>query len=107
MYEEIIRQAIGVVILTGILINTFDTVVIYDQEISKLVNEVFYFRPGEMKKELKLDGVKFKQVAPHGHFGKEDLDVPWEGVDHKIRLTVDNVKGPTISINQGKPRTSL
>ena len=69
---------------TSILINTFDTGVTSDQEISQLVYEVFDFRLGEMKKELKLDNVKFKQVATYGHFGREDLDVPWEDVDHKI-----------------------
>jgi S-adenosylmethionine synthetase len=37
-----------------------------------------------MKRELKLDNVKFKEVTTYGHFGREDLDVPWEDVDHKI-----------------------
>lgn len=82
--EVCLSYAIGVAEPTSILINTFDTGVTSDQEITQLVNEVFDFRPGEMKKELKLDNVKFKQVATYGHFGREDLDVPWEGVDHKI-----------------------
>jgi S-adenosylmethionine synthetase len=82
--EVCLSYAIGVAEPTSILINTFDTGVTSDQEITQLVNEVFDFRPGEMKKELKLDNVKFKQVATYGHFGREDLDVPWEDVDHKI-----------------------
>ena len=82
--EVSLSYAIGVAEPTSILINTFDTGVTSDQEISHLVNEVFDFRPGEMKKELKLDNVKFKQVATYGHFGREDLDVPWEDVYHKI-----------------------
>jgi S-adenosylmethionine synthetase len=82
--EVCFSYAIGVAEPTSILINTFDTGVTSDQEITQLVNEVFDFRPGEMKKELKLDNVKFKQVATYGHFGREDLDVPWEEVDHKI-----------------------
>ncbi|MFH5881213.1 methionine adenosyltransferase [Liberiplasma polymorphum] len=82
--EVCLSYAIGVAEPTSILINTFDTGVTSDQEITQFVNEVFDFRPGEMKKELKLDNVKFKQVATYGHFGREDLDVPWEDVDHKI-----------------------
>jgi S-adenosylmethionine synthetase len=83
--EVSLSYAIGVAEPTSVLINTFDTGVTSDQEITALVNEVFDFRPAQMKKELKLDNVKFKQVATYGHFGREDLDVPWEDVDHKIK----------------------
>ncbi len=82
--EVCLSYVIGLAEPTSILISTFDTGVTSDQEITQLVNEVFDFRPSEMKKELKLDNVKFKQVATYGHFGREDLDVPWEDVDHKI-----------------------
>jgi len=82
--EVCLSYATGVAEPTSVLINTFDTGATSDQEITALVYEVFDFRPAQMKKEIKLDNVRFKQVATYGHFGREDLDVPWENVDHKI-----------------------
>ena len=82
--EVSLSYAIGVAEPTSILVNTFDTGVTVDEEIQTLVRRAFDFRPANMKKELKLDKVKFQPLASYGHFGREDLNVRWEHVDDKI-----------------------
>lgn len=82
--EVHLSYAIGVAKPVSVLLNTFDTGVISDEEIQALVNYVFDFRPESIKKELNLDKVKFQELAKYGHFGREDLDVRWEHVDDKI-----------------------
>jgi len=49
-----------------------------------LVNYIFNFKPENIRKELELDKVKFKDLAAYGHFGREELPVRWEHVDDKI-----------------------
>ena len=78
MYKRQVAKPVSV------LLNTFDTGVISDEEIQALVNYVFDFKPENIRKELKLDNVKFQDLAAYGHFGREDLDVRWEHVDDKI-----------------------
>jgi len=81
--EVCLSYAIGVAEPTSILVNTFDTGVTDDSEIQSLVEHVFDFRPGSMKKELDLRNVKFKELAKYGHFGRVDLPVKWEHVKDK------------------------
>ena len=81
--EVCLSYAIGVADPTSILINTFDTGVTDDSEIQSLVEHVFNFKPGSMKKELDLSNVKFKELAKYGHFGRVDLPVKWEHVKDK------------------------
>lgn len=56
-----------------------------DVELQSLVEYVFDFKPENIRKELKLDNVKFRDLATYGHFGREDLPVRWEHVDDKIK----------------------
>ncbi|MBN2797302.1 MAG: methionine adenosyltransferase domain-containing protein, partial [Clostridia bacterium] len=81
--EVCLSYAIGVAEPTSILVNTFDTGVTDDSEIQSLVEHVFNFKPGSMKKELDLSNVKFKDLARYGHFGRVDLPVKWEHVKGK------------------------
>ena len=81
--EVCLSYAIGVAEPTSILINTFDTGVTDDSEIQSLVEHVFNFKPGSMKKELDLSNIKFKELAKYGHFGRVDLPVKWEHVKDK------------------------
>ena len=76
--------AIGVAKPVSVLVDTFNTGVISDEDIQALVNYVFNFKPENIRKELNLDNVKFQVLAKYGHFGREDLDVRWEHVDDKI-----------------------
>jgi S-adenosylmethionine synthetase len=56
-----------------------------DEEIAHLVNEVFDFRPAAIIRDLNLRRPIYKQVAAYGHFGRNDLDLPWEKLD-KVSL---------------------
>ncbi|MBI9008694.1 MAG: methionine adenosyltransferase [Tenericutes bacterium] len=82
--EVSLGYVIGVAKPVSVLVNTFDTGVTDDDEITSLVNYVFNFKPENIRKELELDKVKFKELAAYGHFGREDLSVRWEHVDDKI-----------------------
>jgi S-adenosylmethionine synthetase len=61
-----------------VFVETFGTGQIPDDEISKLVEEVFDLRPGAIIRDLMLRQPIYRSVASYGHFGREDLDLPWE-----------------------------
>ncbi|MBU1093332.1 MAG: methionine adenosyltransferase [Firmicutes bacterium] len=82
--EVSLGYVIGVAKPVSVLVNTFDTGVTDDDEITSLVNYIFNFKPENIRKELELDKVKFKDLAAYGHFGREELPVRWEHVDDKI-----------------------
>jgi S-adenosylmethionine synthetase len=82
--EVSLGYVIGVAKPVSVLVNTFDTGVTDDDEITSLVNYVFNFKPENIRRELELDKVKFKELAAYGHFGREELPVRWEHVDDKI-----------------------
>jgi S-adenosylmethionine synthetase len=52
----------------------------------KLINEHFDFRPGAIIEELNLRRPIYKQTAAYGHFGRDDLELPWEHTDKAARL---------------------
>ncbi len=52
-----------------------------DEEIVSIVNKVFDLRPGAIIRDLDLRRPIYKQVAAYGHFGRTDIDVPWERLD--------------------------
>ena len=83
--EVQVSYAIGVAKPVSILVNTFGTGVVSDEELQALVNYSFDFKPENIRKELKLDEVKFQDLAKYGHMGREDLNVQWEHVDQKIK----------------------
>lgn len=80
-----IAYAIGVARPVSVLVDTFGTGVIPDEEIACLVNQVFDFRPAAIIRDLNLRRPIYKQVAAYGHFGRSDLDLPWEKLD-KVSL---------------------
>ena len=82
--EVQLGYVIGVAKPVSVLVNTFNTGIISDSEIQKLVEKIFDFRPQSIIKELNLNNVKFQPLATYGHFGREDLNVPWEIVNDKI-----------------------
>jgi len=75
-----VAYAIGVAHPLSIFVETFGTGQIPDEEISRLIGEVFDLRPGAIIRELKLRRPIFRQVAAYGHFGRDDLDLPWENL---------------------------
>lgn len=79
--EVQVAYAIGVARPVSIMVDTFGTGMIPDEKIEKLVVENFDLRPGAIIRDLDLRRPIYKQVAAYGHFGRTDLDVPWEKTD--------------------------
>ncbi|MGD8632689.1 MAG: methionine adenosyltransferase [Anaerolineales bacterium] len=73
-----VAYAIGVSHPLSVFVETFGTGQLPDDEISRLVEEVFDLRPGAIIRDLKLRQPIYRSVASYGHFGREDLDLPWE-----------------------------
>jgi S-adenosylmethionine synthetase len=76
-----VSYAIGVAEPTSISINTFGTSTIADDRISDLVREHFDLRPKGIIDMLDLKRPIYQPTASYGHFGREDLDLPWERTD--------------------------
>ena len=76
-----LAYAIGVAKPLSILVNTFGTGKISDDEIVKLVEDNFDLRPSAIIKYFDLRRPIYKQTAAYGHFGRTDIDVPWEKLD--------------------------
>ncbi|MEA4973267.1 S-adenosylmethionine synthase [bioreactor metagenome] len=79
--EVQLAYAIGVAQPVSILINTYGTGKISDEEITKLVQDNFDLRPAAIIKNFNLRRPIYKQTAAYGHFGRDDLDLPWEKTD--------------------------
>nr|WP_122013052.1 methionine adenosyltransferase [Maliibacterium massiliense] len=79
--EVALCYAIGVAQPVAVQINTFGTGVRSDEAISAAVRRVFDLRPAAIIRQLDLRRPIYKQVAAYGHFGRDDLDLPWEKCD--------------------------
>jgi S-adenosylmethionine synthetase len=73
-----VAYAIGVSHPLSVNVETFDTGSIPDEEISDLILAHFDLRPGAIIRDLGLRRPIYQQVAAYGHFGRDDLDLPWE-----------------------------
>jgi S-adenosylmethionine synthetase len=76
-----VSYAIGVALPMSIMIETFGTSKVPDQEILDLIEENFDFRPAAIIQNLDLRRPIYRQTAAYGHFGRDDLDLPWESTD--------------------------
>ena len=76
-----IAYAIGVAHPVSVHINTKNTSAIPDEKIVELVNKHFDLRPAAIIKHFNLRRPIYKQTAAYGHFGRPDLDLPWERTD--------------------------
>jgi len=76
-----VAYAIGVAHPLSVNVETFGTGQIPDEKIAELINEHFDLRPGAIIQDLDLRKPIFRQVATYGHFGRDDLDLPWERMD--------------------------
>ena len=76
-----ISYAIGVAKPLSINVETFGTGTIEDAAISAIISKVFDLRPGAIIRDLDLRRPIYRQTAAYGHFGREDLDLPWERID--------------------------
>ena len=76
-----ISYAIGVAEPTSISVETFGTGLISDEQIEALIRDNFDLRPYGLVKMLNLIQPIYQQTAAYGHFGREDIDLPWEKTD--------------------------
>ena len=84
--EIALAYAIGVAQPVSFQVNTRGTGAIPDAEIAKLVEKVFDMRPDAIIERLDLRRPIYRQTAAYGHFGRTDLDLPWERLDQVERL---------------------
>jgi S-adenosylmethionine synthetase len=82
-----IAYAIGVARPVSIEVETFGTGKLSDDKIVDIINKAFDLRPGAIIRDLDLRRPIYRQTAAYGHFGRTDIDLPWERLDK-----VDEIK---------------
>ena len=76
-----LSYAIGVARPTSVMVDTFGTGKVSDEKLTEIVRDNFDLRPAGIIKMLDLRRPIYKQTAAYGHFGRHDLDLPWEKLD--------------------------
>jgi S-adenosylmethionine synthetase len=84
--EVQVAYAIGVAHPMSVLVETFGTGKLPEERIAKAVIEIFDLRPAAIIQQLDLLRPIYKQTAAYGHFGRPELDLPWERVDRADAL---------------------
>lgn len=84
-----LAYAIGVAKPVSVLVDTFGTGKIADEKIAELVDKHFDLRPAAIIRDLDLRRPIYRQVAAYGHFGRTDIDVPWEKTDKAAVLKAE------------------
>ena len=84
--EVNLAYAIGVARPVSVAVETFGTEQVPTEQIERAITETFDLRPSGIIKALDLRRPIFEQTAAYGHFGRTDLDVPWERTDHADKL---------------------
>lgn len=81
-----LSYAIGVARPTSVMVDTFGTGKLSDEKLTEIVREHFDLRPAGIIKMLDLRRPIYKETAAYGHFGRNDLDLPWEKLDRVEEL---------------------
>lgn len=81
-----LAYAIGVARPVSVLVETFGTGTVSEEKLAEAVNQVFDFRPAAIIEKLNLRRPIYRQTAAYGHFGRPDLDLPWEKEDQTEAL---------------------
>lgn len=76
-----LSYAIGVAHPTSVMVDTFGTGTVSNEKLVEIIRECFDLRPAGIIKMLDLRRPLYKQTAAYGHFGRNDLDLPWEKLD--------------------------
>ncbi len=89
--EVQLAYAIGVANPVSVLVDTFGTAKVEEDKICDAVKKVFDLRPAAIIRDLKLRNPIYKKTAAYGHFGRTDVDLPWERCDRAelLRKTID------------------
>jgi S-adenosylmethionine synthetase len=85
-FEVQVSYAIGVARPLSVSIEAFGTNAIPEKDILRLIDEYFDLRPGAIIRDLDLRRPIYHQTAAYGHFGRDDIDLPWEHTDKADEL---------------------
>jgi S-adenosylmethionine synthetase len=88
-FEIQLSYAIGVAHPISISVETFGTGKVADEKIVDLINKHFDLRPGAIIRDLKLRRPIYRATAAFGHFGRNDIDAPWENTDKAATLRAE------------------
>jgi len=88
--EVQVSYAIGRARPTSIAVETFGTATVPDGQILELIGRHFDLRPGAIVRDLELRRPIYRPTAAYGHFGRDDLQVPWERTDKAEALRADS-----------------
>ena len=81
-----LSYAIGVAQPTSVMVDTFGTGVLSDEKLTQVIRETFDLRPAGIIRMLNLRRPIYRPTAAYGHFGRNDLDLPWEKLDKAEEL---------------------
>ncbi len=81
-----VAYAIGVAHPVSVLVESYGTGVVDDERLGQIVKEHFDLRPAKIIEKLDLRRPIYRQTAAYGHFGRTDLDLPWERTDRAEEL---------------------
>ena len=81
-----LAYAIGVAHPVSVRVDTFGTGIVSDVQLEEAVNKTFDLRPAAIIRDLGLRRPIYRQTAAYGHFGRSDLDLPWERIDRMEQL---------------------
>jgi S-adenosylmethionine synthetase len=84
--EVQVAYAIGMAEPLSVNVETFGTGVVSDEKINKAIRDVFDLRPGAIIRDLKLRRPIYRQTAAYGHFGRTDVELPWESTSRASAL---------------------
>lgn len=79
--EVQLAYTIGVARPMSIFVETFGTGVVDEEKLADVINQVFDLRPAAIIRDLKMQQPMYRQCAAYGHFGRTDIDLPWEYLD--------------------------
>jgi S-adenosylmethionine synthetase len=96
-----VAYAIGVVKPVSIHVETFGTEKVPTEQIHALIDEYFDLSPIGIISELQLRRPIFRQVAAFGHFGRSDLDLPWERTEKAVTLAEEAGTEPLVAARAG------
>ncbi|MBI3968386.1 MAG: methionine adenosyltransferase [Chloroflexi bacterium] len=85
-FEVQVAYAIGVAKPVSVMVESFGTNKIPESEIAQLIDEHFDLRPAAIIRDLRLRRPIYRQTAAYGHFGRDDIDAPWEQTDKADEL---------------------
>ncbi|HFC12581.1 MAG TPA: methionine adenosyltransferase [Anaerolineae bacterium] len=84
--EVQVAYAIGVARPLSVNVETFGTGKLSNEELTDVINQVFDLRPGAIIRDLDLRRPIYRQTAAYGHFGRTDIDLPWEDTSRAAEL---------------------